>query len=105
VPSHNPEQPIETLLTYTDEPPDAGFTATVMQTIKREQRTRKAILLISGVIGTLFGLAGAVALSDSISRFFTLSLSPTSSLPVSLAILAVLLFLGWLLNDEMHLNS
>jgi hypothetical protein len=103
VPSYKPEQLMETLLPYTDEPPDAGFTATVMQTIKREQRTRKAILLISGVIGALFGLAGAVALSDSISRFFTLSLSPTSSLPVSLAILAVLLFLGWLLNDEMQL--
>ena len=105
MPSLEPEQQIETLLQYTDGPSATEFPATVMQTIKREQRTRKAILLISGAIGALFGLAGAVALSDSISSFFTLSLSPTSSLPVSLSILAVLLFLGWLLNDEINLNS
>jgi hypothetical protein len=94
---------MESLLQYSQEPPDRGFTAGVMQTIKREQRIRKAILLISGAIGTMFGLAGAVALSDGINRFFTLSLSPTGSLPVSLTILAVLLFLVWLLNDEMQL--
>jgi len=99
-----PEQLIESLLQYTDKPPSGEFTATVVRTIRREQRTRKAILLISGLIGALFGLAGAVALSDSISRLFTLSLSPTSSLPVGLAILGVLLFLGWLLNDELNLN-
>jgi hypothetical protein len=46
-------------------------------------------------------LAGALALADSISRIF--SLSPTGAFPVSLAILAVLLFLGWLLNDELTL--
>jgi hypothetical protein len=105
VSSHKPEQLFETLLQYADEPPSGDFTAKVVRTIRREQRTRKAILLISGLIGALFGLAGAVALSDSISRFFTLSLSPTSSFPVGLAILGVLLFLGWLLNDEMNLNS
>jgi hypothetical protein len=104
VSSYKPEQLIESLLQYTDEPPSGDFTATVVRTIRREQRTRKAILLISGLIGILFGLAGVVALSDSISRFFTLSLSPTSSLPVSLAILSVLLFLGWLFNDELNLS-
>ena len=73
-------------------PQSGDFTATVVRTIRREQRTRKAILLISGLIGALFGLAGTVALSDSISRFFTLSLSPTSSLPVNMAILAYCFF-------------
>jgi len=99
VPSHLPEQ----LLQYTDEQSAEEFVAGVMQRVKREQRIRKAILLVSGIVGALFGLAGAVALSDSITQLFTLSMSATSALPVSLAIIGVLLFLGWLLNDEMTL--
>jgi len=99
VPRHLPEQ----LLQYTDEQSAEEFVAGVMQRVKREQRIRKAILLVSGIVGALFGLAGAVALSDSITQLFTLSMSATSALPVSLAIIGVLLFLGWLLNDEMTL--
>ena len=99
MPSQLPEQ----LLQYTDEQLAEEFVAGVMQRVKREQRIRKAILLVSGIVGALFGLAGAVALSDSITQLFTLSMSATSALPVSLAIIGVLLFLGWLLNDEMTL--
>jgi len=67
VPSHLPEQ----LLQYTDEQSAEEFVAGVMQRVKREQRIRKAILLVSGIVGALFGLAGAVALSDSITQLFS----------------------------------
>ena len=89
------------LLRYSETPSDHAFVSDVMQTIRRERRTRKIILFISGIVGALFGLAGAVTLSDSMTKFFTMPVSANSSLPVSLAILGVVLFLGWLLNDEM----
>ena len=100
MPDKSPVQSPEQLLEYTAAPPAEEFVAQVMRRIAREQRTRKLILLVSGLIGALFGVAGVVLLSDSISRFFTVSMSATGPLPVSLAIIAVVAFLAWLLNDE-----
>ena len=97
--TRSPEQ----LLEYTGEPPAGEFVAGVMRRIKREQRTRRLILLVSGLIGALFGVAGAAILSDSISRFFTVSMSATGTWPVSLTVIGVVAFLAWLLNDEMNL--
>jgi len=96
-----PELIPELLLKYSESPPDKAFVADVMQAIRRERRPRKMILFISGIVGALFGVAGAVMLSDTMTQFFTLSVAAISSPPVSLAILGVVLFLGWLLNDEM----
>ena len=95
-----PVQSPEQLLEYSGAPPAGEFVAQVMQRIAREQQIRKLILVVSGLIGALFGITGAVMLSDSISRFFTVSMSATGPLPVSLAIVAVVAFLAWLLNDE-----
>lgn len=96
-----PELTPELLLKYSESPPDKAFVADVMQSVRRKHRTRKMILFISGIVGALFGLSGAVMLSDKMTQFFTFSAAAISSPPVSLAVLGVVLFLGWLLNDEM----
>lgn len=88
------------LLEYSDPPSGEAFVTGVMRTIRRERRIRKTILFISGSIGALFGIAGATTLSDSMVQFFTTIFPASSSLSVSVAILATVLFLGWLLNDE-----
>ena len=96
---------LDQLLEYTDEPQADEFVSKVMLNVKRQQRTRKLILWVSGLIGALFGVTGAAMLSESISRFFTDAISATSALPVSLAIIGVLGFLAWLLNDDMSLSG
>ena len=94
---------LDQLLEYRDLPPSNGFVEAVMLRIKRQQRTRKLILLVSGLIGSLFGVTGAFLLSESISNLFTNALSTTSAMPVSLAIIGILGFLAWLLTDEINL--
>ena len=96
---------LDQLLEYKDEPQADEFVSKVMLGVKRQKQTRKLILWVSGLIGALFGIIGAAMLSESITRFFTTSMSPTSAMPVSLAIIGVLAFLAWLLNDDMSLSG
>jgi hypothetical protein len=96
---------LDQLLEYKDEPQADEFVSKVMLGVKRQQRTRKLILWVSGLTGALFGVTGAAMLSDSITRLFTVAMSANSALPVSLAIIGVLAFLAWLLNDDMSLSG
>ena len=106
-----PETPLdhelEQLLAYHNEPESSEFVAGVMQDVRKEKRTRKAILWAFGLVGALFGLAGAVMLSDPITRLFTFSLDlpATETMQVALVLVAAAAFYNWFMNDEMTVGS
>ena len=91
------------LLEFATTIPDDDFVARVMRRVKREQSTRKLILLVSGLIGALFGIGGTVLLSESINSFITFWMSTQGPLPTSFTIIAVVAFIGWLFSDETSL--
>lgn len=106
-----PESPLdhklEQLLAYHHEPESSEFVADVMHDVRKEQRTRKVILWAFGLVGALFGLAGAAMLSDPITRLFTFtfSLPPTETAQVALIIVAAAAFYTWFMNDELSVGS
>jgi len=107
VPDSSIDQQLEQLLEYQEEPQATAFVADVMAGIKREQRTRRLILWAFGLVGALFGLAGAVMLSDSITRLFTFSVTmpATETMQVVLFIVGAAAFYTWFMNDDLSLGS
>ena len=101
------DQELETLLEYSESPQPEAFTMDVMRRVKREQRTRKLILWVFGLVGALFGLAGAVMLSGSITRLFTFTVTipATETMQVVLFIVAAAAFYIWFMNDDLPLDS
>ena len=101
------DQELETLLEYSESPQPEAFTMDVMRRVKREQRTRKLILWVFGLVGALFGLAGAVMLSGSITRLFTFTVTipATETMQVVLFIMAAAAFYIWFMNDDLPLDS
>jgi len=91
---------LDELLKYHQTPVDDAFVADVMNGIARQQKTRKLILLGSGVIGGLFGVVGATLLSDPIARLVAQLVAGDAALPLGLAAMSVIAFLAWLLQDE-----
>lgn len=91
---------LDELLKYHQTPGPDTFVAEVMKGIERQQKTRKLILLGSGVIGGLFGVMGATLLSDSIGRLITQAVAGDAAMPLGLAVMSAIAFLGWLLQDE-----
>jgi hypothetical protein len=106
-----PESPLDRelgqLLAYHDEPDSSEFVANVMHDVKRERLLRRVILWGFGLVGALFGLAGAAMLSDSITRLFTFSISlpAIETAQVALVVVAAAAFYSWFMNDEMSLGS
>jgi len=107
VPDPSFDRQLETLLEYSESPQPEAFTMDVMRRVKREQRTRKLILWVFGLIGALFGLAGAVMLSGSITRLFTFTVTipATETMQVVLFIVAAAAFYIWFMNDDLPLDS
>ena len=101
------DRELETLLEYTESPQPEAFTMDVMRKVKREQRTRKLILWAFGLVGALFGLAGAVMLSGSITRLltFTVTIPATETMQVVLFIVAAAAFYTWFMNDDLSLDN
>jgi len=95
-----PNQLPESLFEYPEPPQTEAFVDGVMQRVKRAQQTRKFILIGAGLAGALFGVTGAILLSANIGQLITASMSTTGPMPVSLAIIATVGFLAWLLADE-----
>ena len=107
MPDSSFEQELETLLEYSESPQGEAFIMDVMRSVKRERRTRKLILWAFGLVGALFGLAGAVMLSDSITRLFTFTVSipATETMQVVLFIVAAAAFYIWFMNDDLPLDN
>jgi len=101
------DRELEALLEYTEPPQPEAFTMNVMRSVKREQRTRRLILWAFGLVGALFGLAGAVMLSGSIARLFTFTITmpATETMQVALFIVAAAAFYIWFMNDDLPLNQ
>ena len=91
---------LDELLKYHQTPASDTFVADVMKGIERQQKTRRLILLGSGVIGGLFGVASAVLLSGSIAGLVAQLAVGDAALPLGLAAMSVVAFLTWLLQDE-----
>jgi hypothetical protein len=107
-----PESPIdETLqriLAYpdaSDEPAADGFVVEVMARVRREQRRRRLILGAFGLVGALFGLAGATMLADGIGLVFEDVLSSTVLMQGALLVAAAAAFHTWLMGDDLPLGG
>ena len=107
MPDSSFDRELEALLEYSDSPQPETFTMDVMRGVKREQLTRKLILWIFGLVGALFGLAGAVMLSGSITRLltFTVTMPATETMQVVLFIVATAAFYIWFMNDDLPLDN
>ena len=101
------DRELETLLEYSESPQPEAFTMDVMRSVKREQRTRELILWAFGLVGALFGLAGAVILSDSITHLFTFTVAmpATETMQAVLFIVAASAFYIWFMNDDLPLDN
>mgnify|MGYP001818616812 FL=1 len=106
-----PESPLdkqlEQILANHHEPESPDFVASVMQDLRKEQRTRKEFLRAFGLVGALFGLEGAVMLSGPIARLFTFSFSlpATETTQIALVLVAIAAFYTWCMNDELTVGS
>ena len=107
MPDSSFDRELEALLGYSDSPQPEAFTMDVMRGVKREQLTRKLILWAFGLVGALFGLAGAVMLSGSITRLltFTVTMPATETMQVVLFIVAAAAFYIWFMNDDLPLDN
>ena len=76
----------------------------VMKEIKRQQKTRKLILLGSSVIGGLFGVVGATLLSDPIAGLVAQLAAGDAALPLGLAVMSAVALLAWLVQDETRMT-
>jgi uncharacterized membrane protein YsdA (DUF1294 family) len=107
VPDSSFDRKLENLLEYSESPQPEAFTMDVMRSVQRERRTRKVILWAFGLVGALFGLAGAVMLSGSITRLFsfTVTMPATETMQVVLFIVAAAAFYTWFMNDDLPLDN
>lgn len=100
------DQALEKLLSY----PETGsggdlFVVDVMKKVTAERRRRRLILAGFGGIGALFGVAGAVMLSDSISRLFTELLPASLLFQLPLFVAGAVAFYVWVMNDDLPLGT
>ena len=99
------EQSLEELLRYPEQGvSDDLFVVDVMRQIQKERRTRTLILLLFGGIGALFGLFGAILLSDDISRLFTETLTVTTLMQLPLFATGAAALYIWFMNDDLSIT-
>jgi hypothetical protein len=96
---------LDDLLQYHELPEDDDFVAGVMQGVQRQQRTRRLILAGTGLLGAVFGVAGAVLLSDDIGQLISQAMTGKDAIYTGLTILAGMGVMGWLLHDESSLSA
>lgn len=95
---------VDQLLGHREAVPDDQFVLTVMHRVQREQRNRKLILFVFGLLGAAFGLLGAVLLADPIARLF-ISLPPVGIMQAALVASATAAFYVWFMNDDFSLSN
>lgn len=101
------DQTLEKILAYPDPAPsnDDLFVVDVMRRVRKERRTRRLILALFGGIGAIFGLIGAVLLSEGISNLFTNTVSAITLAQIPLFAAGAAAFYIWFMNDDFALGS
>ena len=87
---------LDEMLKYHETPQDDNFVTGVLEGVQRQQRMRRLILSVTGVVGASFGAAGMLMISDSVNRLIT----DANVLPVSVALVGLVVFMAWLFQDE-----
>ena len=87
---------LDEILEYHQTPEDDNFVAGVMKGVRRQQRMRKLILTVTGMVGASFGAVGVLMISDGINRL----VSDANLLPASVAVVGLVVFMAWLFQDE-----
>jgi len=87
---------LDEMLKYHETPQEDHFVTGVIKGVQRQQRVRRLILTVTGVVGASFGAAGMLMISDSVNRLIT----DANVLPVSVALVGLVAFMAWLFQDE-----
>ena len=87
---------LDEMLKYHETPQDDNFVTGVLEGVQRQQRMRRLILSVTGVVGASFGAAGMLMVSDSVNRLIT----DANVLPVSVALVGLVVFMAWVFQDE-----
>lgn len=95
---------LDQLLGQREAVPDDQFVLNVMHRVRREQRRRKLILFVFGLLGAGFGLLGAVLLAEPIAGLFT-GLPLTGLMQSTLLAGAAAAFYVWFMNDDFSLAT
>lgn len=96
---------LDDLLQYHEIPEADDFVAGVMQGVHRQQRTRRLILAATGFLGAVFGVAGAILLSDGIGQLISQAMTGKDAIYTGFAVLASVGVMAWLLHDESSLSA
>ena len=104
MPESMQDRELDQLLGYRDTVQADAFILGVMHRVQRERRSRRVILAVFGLIGAVFGMAGALLLSEPIARVFT-SLPLTGTMQAVLVGVAGVAFYGWAMNEDISLDT
>jgi uncharacterized membrane-anchored protein len=103
MPESTQDRLLDQLLEYGEEPQGDEFVLDVMHRVRREQGRRKVILFVFGLIGALFGLTGAVLLSEPIARALA-NLPAMGTTQVALFVVAAVATYAWFMNEDIDLT-
>ncbi len=87
---------LDEILEYHETPEDDNFVAGVIKRVQHQQRMRRLILTVTGLVGASFGAVGMLMISDSINRL----IPDTNVLPASVALVGLVVLMAWLFQDE-----
>jgi hypothetical protein len=87
---------LDNILKYHETLDDSDFVIPVMKRVRHQQRVRRLILAVTGIIGGAFGAFGVLRLTESVGHLFT----GANVLPSSLTLVGIAAFLAWLFRDE-----
>jgi len=104
MPESMQDRELDQLLGYRDTVQADAFILGVMHRVQRERRSRRVILAVFGLVGAVFGMAGALLLSEPIARAFT-DLPLTGTMQAVLIGVAAVAFYGWAMNEDISLDT
>ena len=104
MPEMTPDRELDSLLGFHENPAPDDFVLDVMHRVQHERRSRRLILACFGSIGAVFGLIGAVLLSDPITRILS-NLPPTGTMQAVLMGVAAVSFYAWFMNEDLSIGT
>ena len=104
MPESIPDHELDRLLGFHETLAPDAFVLDVMHRVQREQRSRRLILMLFGLVGAAFGVAGALLLSEPITRLFT-GLPSTGTMQAVLIAVSAVAFYGWVMNEDISLST